>query len=85
MPRAELGQNSYRNLVSCCLECNSNKAERPDEEFLCWLYRDRRLSADELTGRLRALDDLAAGKLIRHFLLRARVVSGRQHHVPLSP
>jgi hypothetical protein len=27
------------------------------------LYRDRRLSADELTGRLRALDDLAAGKL----------------------
>ncbi len=29
-----------------------------------WLYRDRRLSFDELTGRLRALDDLAAGKLI---------------------
>ena len=64
VPRAELGQNSYRNLVSCCLECNSQKGERSAEEFLRGLYRDRRLSADELTGRLRALDDLAAGKLI---------------------
>ena len=27
------------------------------------LYRERRLSDNELTGRLRALDDLAAGKL----------------------
>ena len=62
--RAELGQNSYRNLVSCCLECNSNKAERPAEEFLRWLYRERRLSAAELTGRLRALHALADGKLI---------------------
>ena len=64
VPRAELGQNSYRNLVSCCLECNSQKGERSAEEFLRGLYRDRRLSADELSGRLRALDDLAAGKLI---------------------
>jgi hypothetical protein len=64
VPRAELGQNSYRNLVSCCLECNSQKAGRPAEEFLRGLYRDRRLSADELSGRLRALDDLAAGKLL---------------------
>jgi len=80
VPRAELGQN----LVSCCLECNSNKAERPAEEFLCWLYRDRRLSADELTGRLRALDDLAAGKLIPPLPARSQGVSGRQHYVPLS-
>ncbi len=29
-----------------------------------WLYRDCRLSDIELSGRLRALDDLAAGKLI---------------------
>jgi HNH endonuclease len=64
VPRAELGQNSYRNLVSSCLECNSLKAERNAVEFVRSLYRDRRLSADELTGRLRALDDLAAGKLI---------------------
>ena len=64
VPRAELGQNSYRNLVSCCLECNSQKADRPAEEFLRRLYRERRLSTAELTGRLRALYELAAGKLL---------------------
>jgi hypothetical protein len=64
VPQASLGSNSYRNLVSCCLDCNSNKAERSAVEFVRSLYRDRRLSSDELTGRLRALDDLAAGKLI---------------------
>lgn len=64
IPQANLGGNSYRNLVSCCLDCNSLKAERHAVEFVRSLYRDRRLSADELTGRLRASDDLAAGKLI---------------------
>jgi hypothetical protein len=34
VPRAELGQNSYRNLVSCCLDCNSLKADRHAEEFV---------------------------------------------------
>lgn len=63
VPRAKLGRNSYRNLVSCCPECNSKKAEHPAGEFLRWLYRERRLSANDLRGRLRALDDLAAGKL----------------------
>src|SRR5713101_4410876 len=63
VPRAELGQNSYRNLVSCCVDCNSQKGERSAEEFLRGLYRERRLSDAELTGRLRALDHLAAGKL----------------------
>src|SRR5258708_6458091 len=58
VPRAELGQNSYRNLVSCCLDCNSLKAERPAVELVRWLYRERRLSAVDLRGRLRALDDL---------------------------
>jgi hypothetical protein len=64
VPQARLGSNSYRNLVSCCLDCNSLKADRDAVEFVRSLYRDRRLSADELSARLRALDDLAAGKLI---------------------
>jgi hypothetical protein len=64
VPQASLGSNSYRNLVSCCLDCNSLKADRDAVEFVRSLYRDRRLSAHELSGRLRALDDLAAGKLI---------------------
>jgi 5-methylcytosine-specific restriction endonuclease McrA len=63
VPRVHLGRNSYRNLVSCCLECNSQKGERPAEDFLRQLYRQRRLTAIELADRLRALDALASGKL----------------------
>jgi HNH endonuclease len=64
VPRAQSGRNSYRNLVSCCVDCNSKKGERSAEEFFRALYREHRLSDAELTGRLRVLDDLAAGKLI---------------------
>jgi len=64
VPQAQGGGNSYRNLVSCCVDCNSQKGERSAEEYLRWLFRERRLSDAELGGRLRALDDLAAGKLI---------------------
>ena len=39
------------------------KKDRPAEQFLRWLYRERRLDNPELNERLRALDDLAAGKL----------------------
>jgi hypothetical protein len=63
VPQAEFGGNSYRNLVSCCLKCNSQKGERSAIDFLRRLYRERRLSDAELAGRLRALDALAAGKL----------------------
>jgi predicted DNA-binding transcriptional regulator len=63
VPRTQLGRNSYRNLVSCCLECNSQKGERRAGDFLRWLYREGRLAATELTGRLCALEALAAGKM----------------------
>jgi hypothetical protein len=63
VPRARVGCNSYRNLVSSCMECNSQKGERPAEEFVRSLYRERSLTAAELKDRLRALDALAAGKL----------------------
>jgi hypothetical protein len=63
VPRAEGGRNSYRNLVSCCLECNTNKGERQAEDFLRGLYREHRLSTADLADRLRALKALAAGKL----------------------
>jgi 5-methylcytosine-specific restriction endonuclease McrA len=63
VPRASRGRDSYRNLVSCCLECNSHKGERRAEDFLRDLYRERRLTAVELSARLRALDALASGKL----------------------
>lgn len=63
VPQARQGSNSYRNLVSCCVECNSWKGERPAPDFLRWHYRQGRFTAAELTERLRALKRLAAGKL----------------------
>lgn len=63
VPLVRRGRNGYRNLVSSCAECNSQKGERRTEDFLRWLYREGRLSAGELSGRFRALAALAAGKL----------------------
>ena len=63
VPQARAGRNSYRNLVSSCMECNSQKGETTASDFLRRLYRDRRLTPAELATRLRALDALAAGKL----------------------
>jgi hypothetical protein len=63
VPQARAGRNSYRNLVSSCMECNAEKGEKAADDFLRRLYRERRLTASELAGRLRALDDLDSGKL----------------------
>lgn len=63
VPRARVSCNSYRNLVSACMECNAHKREQPAEEYLRWLFREHRLGAAELRGRFEALELLAAGKL----------------------
>src|SRR6266567_910733 len=63
VPRVEMGCNSYRNLVSSCIECNSQKGEKPANDFLRRLYREGHLNASELAARLRALEALASGKL----------------------
>ena len=63
VPQARSGRNSYRNLVSCCQECNSHKRESAAGDFLRWLYRERRITSAKLNARLRALDALASGKL----------------------
>jgi len=63
VPRTQSGDNSYRNLVSCCLECNAQKGQCRADDFLRSLFRDRKLTEIELAGRLRALDALASGKL----------------------
>ncbi len=72
VPRVEFGGNSSRNLVSCCLKCNSQKGDRSAIDFLRRLYRDRRLSDAELADRLRALDALASGKLLPPLVHHAR-------------
>ena len=63
IPRAQLGANSYRNLVSCCMECNSSKRERPGPDFLRSLYREGRITGAELIRGLQSLNDLAPGHL----------------------
>lgn len=62
-PRTQIQINSYRNLVSTCLECNARKGEMPAKDFLRWLYREQRLTPAEFAARLRALQALAAGRL----------------------
>jgi 5-methylcytosine-specific restriction endonuclease McrA len=63
VPAVEGGRNSYRNLVSCCMDCNGQKRAQAAPDFLRRLYRAGRLSQEDLSGRLRALEALAAGKL----------------------
>jgi hypothetical protein len=63
VPQAHFGRNSYRNLVSSCMECNAQKGEKAADDFLRRLYRERRLTAVELAARLRALNALISGKL----------------------
>lgn len=75
VPRVQSGPGSYRNLVSCCLECNSDKGQNGAQDFLRSLYREGRLTADELRSRLRALDDLASGKLRPSFAAPAKAAA----------
>lgn len=84
IPAARLGLNSYRNLVSSCLDCNSQKGEGSAADFFRSLYREGRLTASELAARLRALDDLAAGKLRPIFSTSANPLP-RKGRPPLNP
>src|SRR5260370_26918537 len=63
VPLAKFGDNSWRNLVSCCHECNSKKNDLPAGDFLRWLHRERRLTEVELAARFPALDAPAPAKL----------------------
>jgi hypothetical protein len=80
VPAVRSGSNSYRNLVSSCAECNSQKGETSAEGFLRLLYRDGRLTASELTGRRRAVEALAAGKL--RPALGSEDAKDQSHHAP---
>lgn len=86
VPRAAQGRNSYRNLVSCCRECNSRKGDRPVEDFLRELFRERRLNVLELEERMRAVKDLGEGKLKPSFegelMPSGRIVLRRKFGAP---
>jgi 5-methylcytosine-specific restriction endonuclease McrA len=63
VPQAKYGRNSYRNLVSCCMDCNSRKGAHSAGDHLRRLLREGRLTPREFNGRQRALKAVAAGRL----------------------
>lgn len=64
VPQMHGVDNSYRNIVASCHECNTTKQGEDASDFLRSLYRSGLLSQSELEQRLSALDDLRNGKLV---------------------
>jgi 5-methylcytosine-specific restriction endonuclease McrA len=89
VPQAKSGLNSYRNLVSCCLDCNSRKGANSAGDHLRRLLREGRLTPREFKGRLRALKALTAGKLrppaYSQGSKEARGQGGRQNRLLSGP
>lgn len=57
------GNNSYRNVVAACRQCNNRKEPSSAEDVLRRLYREKLLNADEFEGRTSHLERLLAGDL----------------------
>ncbi len=57
------GNNSYRNVVAACRNCNNRKGSATAEDYLRSLYRTGFLSTDEFEGRQHALNRLKSGEL----------------------
>ena len=57
------GDNSYRNLVASCRQCNNKKGSSEAADFLRILYRDGFLTSNEFQDRLSHLERLQAGEL----------------------
>lgn len=57
------GDNSYRNVVAACRQCNNRKGDSDAEDFLRVLYREGFLSSDDFEQRLSHLLRLRAGEL----------------------
>ena len=63
-PKVNISDNSYRNIVVSCHECNSIKQEKTGEDFIRFLYRKGLLAKVELEERLATLELLRSGKLV---------------------
>ena len=58
-----VGDNSYRNVVAACRECNNRKNDSTAEDYVRGLYRESFLSGAELQDRLAKLGRLKNGEL----------------------
>ena len=56
------GNNSYRNVVAACRNCNNRKSNTPVEDFLRCLYREGYLSEPDFEQRLKTLQRLRSGE-----------------------
>jgi HNH endonuclease len=59
-----VGDNSFRNVVAACRECNNSKGKLAAADHVRELYRRGLLSSDEFDARVTALDHLAHGLLV---------------------
>lgn len=57
------GNNSYKNIVAACHECNSIKRGKNGEDYLREIYRKGILSSTELEERLKAIEKLKNGEI----------------------
>jgi 5-methylcytosine-specific restriction endonuclease McrA len=57
------GNNSYRNVVAACRQCNNRKNSSPADDWLRTLYREGFLDSGEFEERLSHLERLRAGQL----------------------
>ncbi len=64
IPRVVALDNSYRNIVASCHECNALKQGQDPTEFIRSLYRRSILSETEFQGRLANLEKLQSGQLV---------------------
>lgn len=58
-----IGDNSYRNVVAACRQCNNRKGAGLAEEFLRTLYRDGLLSQEDVQDRMGNIERLRRGDL----------------------
>ena len=63
VPRGSGGDNSYRNLVTACADCNSAKRNVDAQKFLLHLKRQRIMNNTQYLLRCAALSALQRGRL----------------------
>lgn len=57
------GNNSYRNVVAACRQCNNRKNDSSADDWLRTLYREGFLAAAEFEERVSHIERLRAGQL----------------------
>lgn len=58
------GDNSYRNLVAACRQCNNRKGGRAVEDHCRNLYREALITAEEFQEVLQRVEALKGGKIV---------------------